>query len=267
MEIIVSHDVDHLRIEEHFSDRYLWGLTFKTLQSLVKGEQASLIQRFKRKLENIQELRTFNDQLGIKETYFFACRKGLSLSYDYQDAAPHVDWLLQQGVEVGLHGQSPDSLEGLLEEKKRLSEIHKGTISGIRNHYLRKSSATLEIMEKAGFLYDSTYMEIISPFRSGNLWEIPISVMDVKVLSAVYNAPNQAWEQTLALIQQAESSNVPYFVVNFHDVYFSEGWKSHKDWYVRLMNYLKERAYNFTTFNQAVLKLNASHSNTGNINN
>lgn len=255
MKIIVSHDVDHLSIKEHLIDRYFLGLVYKSALGIIRGERFSLRKRFALKTENIKELRLFNQSMGVRETYFFATRKGLSLSYDYREAQSIITWLLQEGIEVGLHGQSPDSLDGLKEEYSRLKEIHSGEIIGIRNHYLRKTENTLEIMGKVGFQYDSTFMELKAPFKSGSIWEIPISVMDVSVLSSIANNEVSVWEKTIQLINEAESKQLPYFVINFHDVYFSEGWPSHRNWYIKLITHLKDRGFHFISFNQALEEL------------
>lgn len=255
MKIIVSHDVDHLRLGEHLTDRYLPGTLYRSIISKMKGEPFNFWKRFAFRTERLRELRAFNQSFGISETYFFATRKGLSLSYAYQEAAPHIKRLLLEGVEIGLHGQSPDSLEGLQEEVRRLKEIHQGELVGIRNHYLRKTPNTLKYMEACGFRYDSTHMGIEAPFQSGSLWEIPISVMDVTSLSPIHNHFPEAWENTMNTLEEAHAANLPYFVVNFHDLYFSDGWKMHRKWYTTLIEHFHQKQYSFISFREALTEL------------
>jgi hypothetical protein len=163
---------------------------------------------------------------------------------------------LLEGVEVGLHGQSPDNLNELQEELNRLKEIHQGEILGIRNHYLRKSENTLKYMEACGFKYDSTHMGVTPPFKAGQLWEIPITIMDVTTLSPIRNHFNETWEKTMQTLEEAQAAQLPYFVVNFHDLYFSDGWKMHRKWYISLIEYFQQNQYKFISFREALSELN-----------
>lgn len=255
MKIIVSHDVDHLRAKEHLLDRYWPGMLVKSLCALAQQEDARITRRFRLRLENLQDLRAYNRANGISETYFFATRKGLSLSYSHKAVGPFASWLRREGVEIGLHGQSPDSLQALMEEKERLSAVGAGVPRGIRNHYLRKTSRSLGIMGAAGFTYDSTYMQLTRPFKQDGIWEIPISIMDVTVLSPTYNDSVKVWDRTLHIIHEAEKRRIPYFVINFHDVYFCDGWRNHRDWYERLIQFFSDGRYPFSGFLAAVDEL------------
>ncbi len=259
MKIIVSHDVDHLTLSEHWRDRFYPGLIVKGLKGVLKGDLSAsefLKRSFSYRLERISELHEFNMQFGIKETFFFGMDNALSLSYNYKKAKPYITYLQEAGVEVGLHGINYNSQKNLTIEKKRLLELMgSDTAIGIRNHYLRRDETTLPIMEALGFTYDSTYNTLKQPWKVGSMWEIPISIMDATVLSPMGGKLASAKKESKRLLSEAQALNLPYFVINFHDIYFSPTYSEYKDWYTWLIKHLAEDGYEFISFNNALKEL------------
>ncbi len=125
---------------------------------------------------------------------------------------------------------------------------------GIRNHYLRKNDQTLNYMENCGFLFDSTCYGMIEPFRVGDMWEFPISVMECyevdksKDLSFNLN-------RTFKILEDYLVNNMPFFVINFHDIYFNDNFPYYKNWYIELIKHCKNENLEFTTFKQAIQQL------------
>lgn len=259
MKIIISHDVDHLYITEHLKDTFLPGSLIRTFKSLTKSSIGikQAFQRYSFKVNRVQELHEFNKSHGVKETFFFGMRNGLNLSYNYQKAFPLIKYLVNENVLVGLHGQGYNNIDLLKEEKDRiLQALPAGYPLGIRNHYLRQDANTLNIMSQLGFRFDSTDYFIEQPRMIGKMWEIPISVMDAGFISHFKNDADELKTRTAEKINEALEKDLPFFVVNFHDIFFNEGYPDFLSWYKWLIPYLAER-FEFINFSDAVTELNA----------
>ncbi len=272
MKIIVSHDVDHLYIKEHFKDTFLLGLFYKAVKNVIRGNISYKVffKRFSYKLNRVKELHDFNKKAGVKETFFFGMRKGLNLSYQWEDTKPYIDYLLKEDVLIGMHGMGFHSFELLKEEKARLKTmLPKQYPLGIRNHYLRMNDNTLHYMDKNGFLFDSTYYNTEDSkyhfsdnvFLGGNIWEIPINIMDAGFVSNYINNPEGLKIKTIEKIKEAEEKGQPFFVINFHDLYFSDAYADYKQWYEWLIMFLSGKKYDFINFNEAVQILNNQRIN------
>lgn len=260
MKIIVSHDVDHLYITEHFTDTFLPGSILRTAKSLFRSSISlkEAMQRYSFKVNRVKELHAFNKMHGVKETFFFGMRNGLNLSYNYTKAYPLIQYLLQEEVLVGLHGQGFNSHDLLKEEMQRISKVlPAGYPLGIRNHYLRQDEHTQNIMSQLGFRYDSTDYFLEAPRKIGAMWEVPISVMDAGFISHYSNNMDLLKERTAEKINEALTKDLPYFVINFHDIFFNEGYPDFYKWYKWLIPFLAEREMEFVNFSEAVTELNA----------
>jgi peptidoglycan/xylan/chitin deacetylase (PgdA/CDA1 family) len=277
MKIIISHDVDHLFLKEHLKDSFLLGNLYRSLKQVAEGNISlnTLLKRFPAQLNRVKELHEFNKKAGIKETFFFGMRKGLNLSYDWKDTQPFIDYLVKEKVLIGMHGMGYNSFDLLKEEANRLKTmLPKHYPLGIRNHYLRMDESTLGIMEKIGFLFDSTYYTTDDAkyhtadavFLQGNIWEIPINIMDAGFVSNNQKELIDIKIKTLAKIQKAENNNQPFFVINFHDLYFSDAYPVYKQWYEWLISYFLEQNYEFIDFLQALQILNKQTVNADRFN-
>lgn len=277
MKIIISHDVDHLFLREHLKDSFLLGNLYRGLKQVAEGNISlnTFLKRFPAQLNRIKELHEFNKKAGIRETFFFGMRKGLNLSYDWKDTQPFIDYLLKEKVLIGMHGMGYNSFDLLQEEANRFKTmLPKHYPLGIRNHYLRMDESTLGIMEKIGFLFDSTYYTTDnakyhaadSVFLQGNIWEIPINIMDAGYVSNNQKELIDIKIKTLAKIQKAENNNQPFFVINFHDLYFSDAYPVYKQWYEWLISYFLEQNYEFIDFLQALQILNKQTVNADRLN-
>ena len=259
MKIIVSHDVDHLYLKDHLADTYIPGVFLKGFRAMLR-ENISMKQfakRFSFKLNNVKELHQFNKQYRVKETFFFGMRTGLNLSYNWQQAKPFIQYLLDENVLIGLHGMGYESSELLKEEAMRLKTMLPENYSlGIRNHYLRKNDDTFRIINDAGFAFDSTEYKIALPYKDSDLWEIPISIMDAGFISPTANDLNAIKQKTLEIFEQAIAERLPFFVINFHDVYFSDAYPDNRNWYTWLIEYLHANKFEFIDFSEAIKFLN-----------
>jgi hypothetical protein len=126
-------------------------------------------------------------------------------------------------------------------------------------HYLRNSSDTLKFLNEAGYIFDSSLYKLENPYKVGDLWEFPLHVMDTYLFNKNSRWQNQTLEQvketTKVKIDKAYSSGIKYFTVLFHDRYFSNSFKSWKDWYVWIVDHLKSSGFEFTSYREAIQKL------------
>ncbi|RYZ33973.1 MAG: hypothetical protein EOP49_35120, partial [Sphingobacteriales bacterium] len=226
MKVIVSHDVDHLYWSDHFADTFIPGLLLRSTKEVLSGglSVGGFIKRFNpaRKLHNLEALAKTLQKHAIPANFFFGMGKGLNLSYENSKAAPVIKWLTEQGFEVGVHGISYDDSSSMQQEQEEMTAILGVKPKGIRNHYLRRSENTFELMAGLGYTFDSTDYGIKPPYKVKEMWEIPISVMDVDVCKgATGDLLQKSKEYTLQKLDEARAVGLPFFVVNFHDVYYS----------------------------------------------
>lgn len=204
------------------------------------------------RMNRIQEVVDFEKERNITATYFFVMRPGLGVAYHYKDAKRYIDWLLKQGHDVGVHGMNYKDIELMKEEYERFSSLSGLNEFGIRMHYLRNDESTFEKLAAIGYRFDSTYYNIRNPYKVGRMIEFPISVMDVYCVHLRSKTITSAQEHTLALLNQAEKGRIPYFVINFHDVYFRLAYPLYKEWFEWLIDLCIDRGYEFTSFKKEI---------------
>lgn len=257
MKVILTHDVDHLYITEHWKDSFLLGLLFRSVKSLFRLELSLIgfFRRFKFRTHRIPELIEFNTSIGAPSNFFFGMANGLGLSYHANKAKPIIRMLMDDGHFVGLHGLSFDDKKSMLEEKRRLESILGLEVKGIRNHYLRQSSNTQRFMAELDYQFDSTDRGLFDPEEKDGILSIPMSVMDVDIVKPGVSA-SAALHSTLDKLDEAAEKNLMYFVINFHDIYFDPvSYPDFYNWYVGLVKECQARGYEFTNFKTALEEL------------
>ncbi len=258
MKIIISHDVDHLYWSEHYLKdmtlpftlyRNTIGLLNRHIDWRLYKERLKMHGRMHR----IPELLELYQEKGLKACFFMGMDNAIRLSYNYQNAKPFIQKILQDGHEAGVHGMETKKISGITKEYNRFKELSGLDHFGIRTHYLRLSGYSHEMFEEAGYSFDSTMLGIIQPFKVGNLWEVPISIMDVSLVpQAQTNQDINIWkDNTLKAIDKAVVANQEVFVINFHDVYYDhQKYPVIYNWYFWLIDHLINENYQFTTFNR-----------------
>jgi hypothetical protein len=177
--LTLSHDVDYPEIVR-------WVVLLRAplagargLRALPHMTSASAFWRF-------SEWADFAETLGgARSCFYFMARQGSLLKYlrgdpdaFYDVRAPHfrreIAALRARGCEIGLHASfnSPVETTRLAQEKARIEEVACAPIAGNRSHYWRldpvKPHETLDALERAGFLYDTTLgYEFYPGFRRG----------------------------------------------------------------------------------------------------
>ena len=262
MKIILSHDVDHLYWHDHLFDTWWPGLILRTSSEFLNDKiSLSIVSKRlypSKNLHNLFEICEFLIEHNVRSTFFFGMRKGLNLSYHYLKTKPALDFILNRGFDAGVHGIAFNDKSLMAVERQRFIDLTGLEPIGIRIHYLRLDDSTHMTMESLGYRYDSTERRIDFPHKIGKLWSIPISIMDVDVIHGSCKKHFlSATKETLARIEEAEQLGIPFFVINFHDCYFSESYPVHLAYFKWLIENLLRFHYEFISYDQAVDQLNS----------
>lgn len=266
MKIILSHDVDHL----HWKHHYFRDLT---LQKHVARHSLSWLRKkipfsvWKERMKvrgvynNLAELLDFYDSYQIKANFFFGMDQALGLVYTPQEATPWINKIMEHGHQAGVHGIEYANPDNIKKEYQSFQSVSGLNTFGIRTHYLRMNGYTLERFAEQGYQYDSTVQGILHPFKIGSMWEIPMSLMDASLLpDAQSNLHLNTWKKASRLrIDQALDLQIPYFVVNLHDIYFHQKqFPVIFDWFHWLIDEFCLQNFEFISFHQAVTELEKS---------
>ena len=266
MKAIVSHDIDHLTLSEHYLNDLIVPKHFvRSYIELFYGKISvvELFHRhgdiFKNKWQHIEELNQFNKNNHVPATYFISIKKGIGLSYTQKQSTFWIHKLLEMGCEVGAHGIEFENFDKINEEYSLFKEISKQPVFGMRMHYIRKNTDTFPNMAKAGYAFDSSEMGFKAPYKIGEMWEFPFQIMDGYIIEKPkqWQSKNffQSCEETKKIIDKAFDLNLPYLGIDFHDRYFSDAHKTWKDWYMWLIEYLGTQKIEFVNFKQAIKEL------------
>lgn len=258
MKIILSHDVDHLFMQEHWRDSFIPGLIKRTALSLSRRQLSisQAVRRFSATLNNVDDLATFNADKELPQTFFFGMARGLNLSYQSKAAAPLIRYLADIGVDVGLHGIAYDDVTRMRAEKQQLADILGAEPQFIRNHYLRMAPQTHSIMASIGYSVDSSLESLEPPWQVDTLWVLPISLMDASLYGRAAGRLSEMRSLGISRVEEALTKGLPYFVVNFHDIYFSDGYPVLRAWYTDFVSEMLDRGYEFCSFSDAARELN-----------
>lgn len=209
---------------------------------------------------NFDEIMRLEDKYDAKSSfYFIATDEDIRrFRYDIEDLDNAITSIADNGWEVGLHGgyYAYNSLETIIEEKRRIEKVLCKKVIGYRNHYLMFNVPdTWSLLTKAGFKYDTTFGYInVLGFRNGmcnpfhpfdidnnqeiDIIEIPLNIMDGALFS--YDI-RTAWDFTKNLIDHVEKFNGVMTIV-WHNYIFNCPFR--KDWsklYNKLLNYCHEK--------------------------
>lgn len=266
MKIILSHDVDNLTATEHkkdlivikmiiraFIELFLFRINFYTFFSRIK-----LI--LKNNFTNIKKLVELDKKYNTKATYFFATSNDNTLAYKAEATANHVKHILNSNLNVGIHGIAYNDIKKMQEEYNKFVEIHNTKNIGIRMHYLRNDTNTFSYMRKIGYAFDTTEFspELKQPYiTKDGLIEIPFHIMDSYLFQEKgiqkYDS-KYAIEYTKKIIDTNINKDI-ILNINFHQEYFSNGWKDWKDWYTWIVEYCYNKNIKFISYQEVVNEL------------
>lgn len=265
MKIIVSHDIDHLKVSEHFGDliipKHLVRNTIELTKGIISFKEYYLRYKllFVNKWQNLHELMQFNNQNNIPATFFIGVNNGLGLNYKIGNAEKWIYEILKKSFDCGVHGIEHLNQQGVNKEWLTFQQISKNNNFGIRMHYLRKDTKTLELLSNAGYLFDSSMYELKSPYKINSMWEFPLHIMDGYELEAGKKwqsiSAYKALESTKRKIDDAYKLNLPYLTLLFHDRYYSNAFYDWKLWYELSIKYLIDNGFDFISYKDAINEL------------
>jgi hypothetical protein len=266
MKAIISHDIDHIKVSEHlFRDlivpKYMARMHVELFAGHISIREYILrwSDFFKNKWQNIDELITFNNINGVPSSFFVAVNKGVGLNYTNNSALVWIEQMKLRQCEIGIHGIEFDNEELMKQEYDFFSELTGINNFGIRMHYVRNTDNTFKILDANGYRYDSTEHSFRNPYKIGNMWEFPFQLMDGWVIEngKSWQSVNleKAKENTLKIIDRAQNENLKYLGIDFHDRYFSHSFKTWLNWYMWVVEYLRENKIEFVNYNQAINEL------------
>jgi hypothetical protein len=138
--------------------------------------------------------------------------------YDCSDIREEIKSLLLQGCEIGVHGIDAwrDAVKGR-REFERIHEITGVFVSGIRMHWLYFKNQSPQILEEAGFRYDSTLgyndavgyragtVQVYRPIGAKKLLELPMNIQDTALFYPDRMGLNEveAWGLIETLLDQS----------------------------------------------------------------
>ncbi len=220
--VCLTHDVDFVGIRRHKFDHTLIGFLYRasvgSFMGFLQGRTSwrKLWRNWKSvvllplvylgiaKDFMLQFDRYIDIEKGLGSTFFIIpyknrpgqnngqqSSKRRAAKYDISDIVPEINKLTSQGFEVGLHGIDAwhDSEKGC-EEFKRITDATGESNIGVRMHWLYYDSYSPEILDDAGFLYDSSFgyndaigykagtSQAFRPPGIRNLLELPLIIMD-----------------------------------------------------------------------------------------
>ena len=265
MKAIISHDIDLLTVWEHKNDLAIPKLIVRSSIELAIGSiySTEYLLRFKElvenKLHNLEELMEFDKEKKVPSTFFIGVNKGLGLSYSLTDAEYWIKRIMEKGFDVGVHGIEFNDLKAIKTEYESFKQMSGLSAFGIRMHYLRNSKNTLEFLNKAGYIFDSSLYKKERPFKAGNLWEFPLHIMDTYIFNENSRWQNrtldQAKDKTKAIMEGIHKWGIKYFTILCHDRHFSNSFRSWKAWYIWTVEYLKKNRVELTTYKEAIQEL------------
>jgi hypothetical protein len=257
----LTHDVDFVGVRDHKLDRTMWGFLYRsTVVSLLKALTGKL--SWSKCLRNwaaalslplvhlglrddfwleFDRYMEIEKQLG--STFFFLPFKNVpgtlgtapapkhrAAKYDVAGIGDQVAKLVQKGFEVGLHGiDAWQNVQSARSEQRRIREVRGESDFGTRMHWLYWKESSPEILEEAGFTYDSTFgynhaigfragtTQAFCPLNAENLLELPLNIQD----SAIFYSDRMALSENEALnackeVLESMSLSGGVLTVNWH---------------------------------------------------
>ncbi|MFO7933755.1 MAG: polysaccharide deacetylase family protein [Bacteroidales bacterium] len=186
------------------------------------------------------DLRMIEEHYGYRSAFYFLPKDRLHVDayYSFRERRFRLllDTLHRQQCEIGIHGtvRSSTSLEALEENISMLEKYSPRPVRGIRQHRLMYDrSVTPSIQQQAGLLYDTTLgfpghegfrNSYCLPFRlydhrndaMMDLWEIPLTVMDV----TLFHYRGHSMQDALASVKELLEEIVKFngvFVLLWHN--------------------------------------------------
>lgn len=206
-------------------------------------------------MNRIPEIVEFDKKHGIPSVFFFGMDNILGLSYKKEKAEKWIRYVLNNGLDAGVHGIDFEDINKMQKEYDDFAKISGLSEFGIRTHYVRYNDDTLKKMEKIGYLFDTSLfnknkIELSPHYKMSKLWEFPLHLMDGYI---IHNNLEKAKKDTIQALNNAETEDLEYFTFLFHDYMFNEKtYPVDKAFYEWFVTYCTERGYTFISYREAI---------------
>jgi|GEM_PF-267027 len=277
MKIIISHDVDHLYPSDHILRDLIYPkLWIRSLINIFRREISisvfiyRLLSIFESKTNKIYEILQYDKENGIPSVFFFGMDNALGMSYKKDKTIKYIEYIKEQGYDVGVHGVNYTDSEKMFYEYMSFKEISGMESFGMRMHYVRYDSDTFNKLSNIGYIFDCSYfnkkeIEYKAPYKVGDMWEFPLHIMDGYIL--VEGNLEKSKHNTMVAFNNAIASGIPYLTILFHDRYFNDKqYPIDKAWYEWLIEYLKCNGHEFISYRYAIEEMENSKSDRERIN-
>jgi peptidoglycan/xylan/chitin deacetylase (PgdA/CDA1 family) len=275
LKAIISHDVDHLSVWEHRKDLMVPKFILRSFAEFVSGRIAAmeLAERTRGLIgnhwQNLESLMAFDASRGIPSTFFFAVSRGKGLSYGPVEAGSWMRRILEAGFDIGIHGICHDDPGQIKKEYDAFRLLSGLDGFGIRMHYLRVAPRTLDYLDQAGYLFDSSLYALQAPFFLNKMIEFPLHLMDDDFIYGggrmQQGSLDAVMMRTRARIDEAYRHDLKYVTVLFHDRYFCDAFPLWKAWYRETVAYLQSLGIDFINYRQALTEMNAGKTADGGV--
>jgi len=292
----LTHDVDFVKIGNHKLDHSMWGFLYRaTISSLLdllkkRISWSRLLQNWKAIIYLpfiyiglvkdfwLQFDHYLKIEKNLKSTYFFIPFKSKvgdkvsgqnaylrAAKYDINNLKVVLNHLINAGNEIAVHGIDAwhNPVSGYYERKK-ISAFVSESIGGIRIHWLLKNAQTFITLEKAGYIWDSSFgynetvgyrggtTQVFKPIGVRTLLELPIHIQDTALFypSRMDLSEKQALNLCIKLINNA-SIYGGVITLNWHQRSLGSE-RLWGDFYLRLLKEIQVRRPWFATAGQAV---------------
>ncbi len=258
----LTHDIDFAGVRRHKFDPTIFGFLYRalfvSLYDAIKRKSswsklwknwravfslpavyAGLSEDFWNPFKRYREVEN-----GFRSTFFIIPFKNNSGSvgtnnknlrraarYDVSDVKDEIQGLLLQGCEIGAHGI--DAWRDAEQGGKEFERIHgvTGTSEiGIRMHWLYFNDQSPQILEDAGFLYDSSIgyndavgyrggtAQVFRPIGLKRLLELPLHIQDTALFfpDRMSLTEEEAWILIYGLLDNTERYG-GVLTINWHD--------------------------------------------------
>jgi|ERR1035437_2100794 hypothetical protein len=264
MKVIVSHDVDHLTVSEHFTDtiipKFIVRMNIELLLQKISLREVYLryCNLFRNKWNNISELMDFDEKEKVPSTFFVGVNNGLGLNYERKLSEKYIAEILSHGFDCGVHGISWINKESVDLEYATFKDISGLNDFGIRMHYLRNNIEILQTISNAGYLFDSSDYGTKEHYKIGEMFEFPLHIMEKYEIEGkkkwqIYST-KEAVESSIIRINAYEKIDIKYLTILFHDFYFDDSFSTWKNWYTEIIKYCKSQGYIFINYRDAIKK-------------
>lgn len=268
--VVLSHDVDRVSNREPLA---LAGKLLFLAGPLLRLNRREAGQRLKslalalsgrNTYWNFDEFARMESRYGFRSTFFFmAGRRGFKgARYALSSVRDVTRDLISGGWEVGLHVNYHgfDNLASIVAQKRALEAVTGQPVWGARFHWLRfDPKASFDLLIRAGFKYDSTLgfhdgighrtgvaSAYLQPDAEGNalpIVEIPMTIMDIALLSYMGLTPDQAWQRISETLDAFKGTNATLSILWHSNVLADPVFEGWGDLYAKILGYLSDNGF------------------------